>query len=46
MVAILQVMEEVAKCLKAFDEDQTGYIKAKQVIEVCCASSTGLLYPL
>merc|ERR1711939_368105 len=29
-----KVMEEVAKCLKSFDEEQTGYIKAKQIIEV------------
>jgi len=29
-----KVMEEVAKCFKSFDEDQTGMIKAKQVIEV------------
>ena len=29
-------MEEVVKCFKGFDEDQTGFIKAKQVIEVFC----------
>ena len=27
-------MGEVTKCLKAFDPDQTGYIKAKEVVEV------------
>merc|ERR1712139_449826 len=31
-----KVMEEVVKCFKGFDEDQTGFIKAKQVIEVFC----------
>merc|ERR1712070_1223487 len=29
-----KVMDEIVKCLKAFDEDQTGMIKAKQIIEV------------
>lgn len=29
-----KVMEEVVKCFKAFDEEQTGMIKAKQIIEV------------
>lgn len=29
-----KVMDEVIKCFKAFDEDQTGMIKTKQIIEV------------